>query len=62
MKNLFWDFDEVLEATLDFGVPLPKQARVQISRKLETLSEKLPIQSNIDLQFYLGLYYSYFHI
>ncbi len=52
MRNSFFDFEEVLEASLDFGVPMPKKARVTLSRKLEILREKLPINSSIDLLFF----------
>lgn len=52
MRNAFFDFEEVLEASLDFGVPMPKKARTSLSRRLDLLREKLPVNASIDLHFF----------
>ena len=52
MRTSLVSFDELLKySSLDFGVPMPKTAKSKITRKLEALKEKLPINSSIDLSF-----------
>ena len=51
MKKLDLNFKEVLESSLEYGVPLPKKVRTSIRRKLEFLQEALPVHSNIELRY-----------
>lgn len=38
-------------SSLDFGVPISKTAKTKITKKLEALKERLPMNSSIDLSF-----------
>ena len=51
MRNTITSFEEILESSIDFGVLLPKGSRITLSRKLDILREKLPVNSNLDLYF-----------
>ncbi|MFT6068009.1 MAG: hypothetical protein ACJAT2_002207 [Bacteriovoracaceae bacterium] len=52
MRKLDLNFEEVLESSLEFGVPLPKKVRTSIRRKLEALQDTLPVNSNVELRYF----------